>query len=149
MAGIDFCLLDFDTHRTMHTFTKAINHFYLDNSELYTEDFSWTGFDWLVPDDNIQNILVFRRMDGKGNEMIFAVNFSTVDRHNYEFGVDGKRYEEVFSTDWKEFGGNDIRNGEVKAKKEKYKGKEYKLTITIPAMSGIFLKKKSKEVRLD
>lgn len=149
MSGIDFCLLEYETHRKMHEFIKAINHFYLDNSELYTEDFSWSGFDWLVPDDNEQNILVFRRMDGKGNEMIFAVNFSTVDRYNYEFGVDGKKYTEVFSTDWKEFGGTDKRNGEVKASKEKCKGKEYKLTITIPAMSGIFLKKKSKEVRLD
>ena len=149
MSGIDFCLLEYETHRKMFEFTKAINHFYLDNSELYTEDFSWNGFDWLVPDDNVQNVLVFKRMDGNGNEMIFAVNFSTVDRYNYEFGVDGKEYEEVFSTDWKEFGGTDKRNGRVKARKEKCKGKDYKLTITVPAMSGVFLKKKSKEVRLD
>ena len=30
-----------------------------------------------------------------------------------------------------------------------YKGKKYKLTMTIPALSGVFLSKKSKEIRLD
>jgi len=75
-AGIDFCLLDFETHKNMHKFVKELNHFYLHNSELYAEDFSWKGFDWLVPDDNNQNILVFRRMDKSGGEMIFAVNLS-------------------------------------------------------------------------
>lgn len=147
-AGIDFCLLEYDTHRTMHNFTKELNRFYLDSPELYVEDFSWKGFDWLVPDDNMQNVLVFKRMDGSGNELIYAVNFSTVDRDNYSFGVDGKEYEEVFSTDWARFGGNDTHNGRVKAVKEKCKGKDYKLTIKIPAMSGIFLRKKSKEIRL-
>lgn len=147
-AGIDFCLLDYDTHRTMHNFTRELNKFYLDSPELYVEDFSWKGFDWLVADDNMQNVLVFQRMDGYGNELIYAVNFSTVDRDNYSFGVDGREYEEVFSTDWAKFGGNDTHNGRIKAIKEKCKGKDYKLTIKIPAMSGIFLRKKSKEIRL-
>ncbi len=147
-SGIDFCLLDFETHRTMHNFVRALNHFYLNNPELYTEDFSWTGFDWIVPDDNTQNILVFRRLDGKGGEIIYAVNFSTVGRDNYDIPVDAATYEEIFSTDWTEFGGSGVHNGKLKAKKTNYRNKNYKLTINIPAMSGIFLKKKSKEVRL-
>ena len=149
MSGIDFCLLDYETHRNMHKFNKALNRFYLDNPELYEEDYSWQGFDWLVPDDNNQNILVFRRMDRKGNELIFAVNFSDVTRYEYELGVTAKEYEEVFSTDKKEFGGSGITNGVVKADNVKCKGKDYKIKITIPALSGIFLKKKSKDLRLE
>ena len=38
---------------------------------------------------------------------------------------------------------------ELKAVEENFKGKKYKLTIKIPALSGVFLKKKSKAVRLD
>lgn len=148
-AGIDFCLLDFETHRNMHKFVKALNRFYLETSELYEEDFSWKGFDWLVPDDNNQNVLVFRRMDKSGGELIYAVNFSPNNQDNYSIGVDGKEYEEVFSTDWEEFGGSGIRNGKVVAEKTKFKGKENKLTIKIPALSGVFLKNKSIEIRLD
>jgi len=149
MSGIDFCLLDFETHRNMHKFNKALNRFYLDNPELYEEDCSWHGFDWLVSDDTNQNILVFRRMDRKGNELIFAVNFSNITRHNYELGVTGSEYEEVFSTDSVEFGGNGFNNGVVKADNIKCKGKDYKIKITIPALSGVFFKKKSKDLRLE
>lgn len=148
-AGIDFCLLDFETHRNMHKFVKALNHFYLESKELYEEDFSWKGFDWIVPDDNNQNVLVFKRMDKTGNELIYAVNFSPNNQNAYSIGVDAKNYEEVFSTDWEEFGGSGIRNGEVVAEKTKYKGKNYKLTIKIPALSGVFLRKKTVEIRLD
>lgn len=148
-AGIDFCLLDFETHRNMHKFVKALNKFYLETSELYEEDFSWKGFDWLVPDDNNQNVLVFKRMDKHGGELIYAVNFSPNNQDNYSIGVDGEKYEEVFSTDWEEFGGTGIRNGCVVATKEKFKGKDNKLTIKIPALSGVFLKKISKVIRLD
>ena len=148
-AGIDFCLLDFETHRNMHKFVKELNHFYLESKELYEEDFSWKGFDWIVPDDNNQNVLVFKRMDKTGNELIYAVNFSPNNQDAYSIGVDAKKYEEVFSTDWEEFGGSGIRNGEVVAEKTKYKGKDYKLTIKIPALSGVFLRKKTVEIRLD
>lgn len=148
-AGIDFCLLDFDSHNNMHKFVKALNHFYLERPELFEEDCSWKGFDWLVPDDNQQNVLVFKRIDKAGNELIYAVNFSPITRENYSFGVNSAEWEEVLSTDWSEFGGSGIRNGVIKAEKTSYKGKDYKLTITIPALSGVFLIKKSKEIRLD
>ena len=149
MSGIDFCLLDFETHNNMHKFVKALNHFYLENSELYEEDFSWKGFDWIVPDDKFQNILVFKRTNKKGDELIYAVNFSSVDRKNYSFGVDYKEYKEVFSTDNVEFGGKGNSNGVIKATEEKCKGKKYKLTIKIPALSGVFLKSTSKQIRVD
>ena len=147
-AGIDFCLLDFETHRNMHKFVKTLNLFYLDSSELYEDDFSWSGFDWLVSDDNNQNVIVFERREKGGGELIFAANFSPNDQLNYSFGVNGKDYEEVLNTDSKEFGGNGILNGNVKATKEECKGKPYKLTIKIPALSGVFLRNKNKRVRL-
>ena len=149
MAGIDFCLLDFETHNNLFKFSKALNHFYLDSPELFEEDFSWKGFDWLVPDDNTQHILVFRRMDKVGNELIYAVNFSQDNQDSYSFGVNSPDWEEVFNSDSEEFGGSGITNGTLKAEKVSYKGKNYKLTIKLPAFSGVFLRKKSKEIRLD
>ena len=148
-AGIDFCLLDFDSHNNFHKFSKALNHFYLDNPTLFEEDFSWKGFDWLVADDNTQNILVFRRISSKGDEIIFAVNFSPITRENYSIGVDSPIWQEVFNSDSIEFGGSGITNGKLKAVKEEFKGKKYKLNITIPALSGIYLSKKTKNLRLD
>ena len=132
----------------MHNFVKALNQFYLTSPELFEEDFSWKGFDWIIPDDNMQNILVMRRMDNKGGELIYAVNFSPVTRENYCFGVDSPDWEEVFTTDNTEWGGSGITNGKLKATKEQFRGKKYKLSMTIPAFSGVFLRKKSKDIRL-
>ena len=36
----------------------------------------WEGFEWLVADDNQNNVVVFLRRDKKGREMMCAVNFS-------------------------------------------------------------------------
>jgi len=148
-AGIDFCLLDFPTHNNMHKFVKALNHFYLNNPTLYEEDFSWKGFDWLVADDNTQNVLVFRRMDRDNNEMIYAVNFSPNDYDNYSIGVDGDKYTEVFNTEDARWGGRGILNENLVVEKTPFKGKQNKLTIKIPALSGVFLAKKTINIRLD
>ncbi len=148
MAGIDFCLLDFETHNNMHKFVKKLNLTYLNNKELYEDDFSWSGFSWLVADDKNQNVVVFERYDKSGGSMIFAANFSPNDQLNYSFGVDGQEYQEVLNTDSKEFGGRDILNGIVRAERQKYNGRDYKLTIKIPALSGVFLKRKNKKIRL-
>ena len=40
-------------------------------------------------------------------------------------------------------------NGNLVAEKENFKGKKYKLTFNIPALSGVFLKKNIKDIRLD
>ena len=144
--GIDFCLLDYDTHRDMSKFVRALNLFYLENPELYEEDFSWAGFEWIVADDKNQNVLVFKRMDKSGGELIYAVNFSPNHQLNYSFGVDGEKYVEVFNTDNKGFGGDGILNGTVEAEKTPYNGKEYKLTIKIPALSGVFLKRENNKI---
>ena len=68
------------------------------------------------------------------------------DLENYSFGVDSKEYVEILNTDSVEFGGSGFTNDKLKAELEEFKGKKYKLTIKIPALSGVFLKKKSKAV---
>ena len=88
-------------------------------------------------------------MDKSGKELIYAVNFSPITRENYSIGVNSADWEEVFTTDKLEFGGLGFTNGKLKAEKENYRGKTHKLTFTIPAFSGIFLSKKSIDIRLD
>ena len=69
-------------------------------------DFDWQGFEWLVPDDNHNNVIVFLRRDRAGNELLCAVNFSPNDYADYRVGVPPRRqYVPVFTTDAPEFGG--------------------------------------------
>ena len=105
-SQLDWYLLENEKNQQLHRFFKDINAFYLSQSPLWDIDFSWEGFEWLVPDDNHNNVVVFLRRDRKGRELIAAVNFSPVAQGEYRFGVPPKkRYREVFTTDCAEYGG--------------------------------------------
>ncbi len=54
---------------------------------LWEIDFDWEGFEWLVPDDNHNNVVVFLRKDKKGRDLMCAVNFSPNTYENYRMGV--------------------------------------------------------------
>ena len=43
-------------------------------------DDSWDGFQWLVHDDNTQNVVIFRRTNDEGDDVIAICNFAPVER---------------------------------------------------------------------
>ena len=53
---------------------------------LWEIDFDWEGFQWLVSDDNHNNVVVFLRRDKTGNELVCAINFSPNTYEDYRFG---------------------------------------------------------------
>lgn len=103
---LDWFLLDYPTHKQLQYFFKEINHFYLNNKELYEVDFSWQGFSWIANDDYQNSVISFRRFDKKGNEIIIVCNFQPIFRECYRIGVPYEgSYKAVFSTDEERFGG--------------------------------------------
>ena len=140
---IDWYLLrENKENRQMQDFFRAINRFYLDNPALWETDFGWEGFEWLVPDDNENNVVVFLRRDRKGNELVCVVNFSPNPYKDYRFGVPGrKEYEEVFNTDRPEFGGSGWNyNGTVKCERVESHGREASIAVRIPPYGALFLR---------
>ncbi|MCR5825579.1 MAG: 1,4-alpha-glucan branching protein GlgB [Oscillospiraceae bacterium] len=140
---IDWYLLrEEPANKKTQDFFRAINRFYLDSPELWELDFGWEGFDWLVPDDNENNIVVFLRRDRKGNELIVAVNFSPNHYENYRFGVPAKKeYTEVFNTDRPEFGGSGWNfNGTVACERIPSHGREASIAVTIPPYGAVYLR---------
>ncbi len=147
--GLDFLLLDYPLHQNMHNFVKEINLLYLANKPLYEVDFDWSGYTWLVADDNVQNVVSFARYDKSGNEIIFVANFSTIAREDYRIGVNNPGvYEEVLSTDNEKFGGNNVLNKNVLAKEIYSHGKKYSISLTLPPLTAMFIKNTS-NIKLD
>lgn len=139
---LDWYLLDAEINRKTQAFFRAANRFYQKTPELWEVDFRQQGFEWLVPDDNQNNVAVFLRRDAGGCDLLCAVNFSPNSYPDYRVGVPNhRRYAEVFNTDAGEFGGGGYGNGvPVEVEAIPSHGRECSISLRIPPFSGVFLR---------
>ena len=146
---LDWLLLDYEQHRKQKEFFRDLNHFYLENSPLWEDDFSWEGFAWISNDDYTQSVIAFRRIDKSGRELIAVCNFLPVRRDDYRIGApyDGV-YEEVFSSDNVKYGGSGITNGhEIRSSAPGMHGCAQSISLTLPPLSVIYLRCKRKKAQ--
>ena len=140
--SIDWYLLESEENQKIHRFFRDINTFYQKEPALWEVDFGWEGFEWLVPDDNHNNVVVFLRKDKKGRDLMCAVNFSPNTYENYRMGVPAHRkYTPVFSTDDPAYGGDGFGDtGSVPVEAIPSHGKEHSAAIKVPAFGAVFLR---------
>jgi len=140
---LDWFLMDFDMHKKMQSYTKALNRFYLQNPALWQNDSNWDGFFWICADDNSQSVLSFGRKSSDGEIIIAVCNFCPVTRRNYRIGVpDEGTLKCVFTSDAKRFGGEGIRLSSAVTKPVAMHGFLQSASITIPANSVSYYKYK-------
>jgi 1,4-alpha-glucan branching enzyme len=137
---LDWELLGNEENRQTHAFFQAANAFYKSQPALWEIDFDWTGFEWLVPDDNQNNVVVFLRKDQPGNDLLCAVNFSPNAYEGYRIGVPNRlRYVPLFNTDAPEFGGGGFGDtAAVPVERISSHGKECSVALKIPPFAGVF-----------
>ncbi len=147
-TGLDWDVLDFLEHKRYQTYVEELNRYYLDNSQFWEVDGDWQGFRWICSDDNTNSVIVFRRINKKGEEVIAVCNFQPVYHENYSFGVPyDADYVEEFTSDDVKYGGGGLKNGTVKAKKEEMHGEQYSITVSLAPMSTMFFKPKFRKKR--
>ena len=137
--GLDWMLLEYPMHQKFHECVRSLNYLYKELPPLYEVDDSWEGFRWIAADDHEQNMIVFRRIDKRGEEIIVVCNFSPVRREGYRIGVPYPgSYRQIFSTDEERFGGKGTKNPVLKSKEIPYHGEEQSVVMTVPPMSTTF-----------
>lgn len=143
--GLEWFMVDeYENHRNYLNYSKNLNHFYLDHPQFWERDFSWEGFSWISNDDFKQSIIIFRRFDKNGGEVIVVCNFVPVERKSYCFGVPyWGCYTEVFNSS--SVDGSPCTNGTVKAVDEKMHGFDQSVCIDIPAFSCMYFTVKKEE----
>ncbi len=147
---LDWNLLEFDAHRQHKKFIEDLNKTYRKNTPLWELDTTWDGFDWAALDDDNNNIISFFRKDKRGNSILAVSNFSSVPQENYKIGVPNRGiYEEIFTTDSKEYGGSGTVNGKVTAKAGKMHGQKQYIALNIPAFSTTYYYKKAGKKKTD
>ena len=141
--GLDWLLLDYDKHRQTLEFSRELNKFYKEHSELWEIDYSWDGFQWISSEDNCNSVIAFRRMNKKGEELIAVFNWTPNSFDSYRIGVPKNgTYKVVFDTSLEKFGGDKHRmSGSYKSKKGSIHGYEQYIDLKLHGLSAIFLKK--------
>ena len=143
---LDWELLTQERNRRTKDFFKMMNHFYLENSELWEKDLSWEGFEWLVVDDNRNNVIAYARKNKAGDELICIVNFSPVKFEHYRIPVlPYEKYLPIINTDDAVYGGEDFGYKEPVLTEWIHKGKmDSSICVKLPPRAGLILKASGK-----
>lgn len=137
---------EFDIHRKTKEYFKVLNHFYLDNSSLWSLDYEEKGFKWIDADNSEQGVFSFMRIGkNKKEKLIFICNFTPEVYYDFKVGVPKLgEYVEVFNSDSLEFGGagNIMGDSILKAREERFKDFDYSISVKVPPLGTLVLKVK-------
>ena len=146
--GLDWLLLDYDKHKKLLEFSRELNKFYKEHSELWEIDYSWDGFQWISSEDNCNSVIAFRRMNKAGDDLVMIFNLTPNNFGSYKIGVPNNgTYKVVFDTALKKYGGDKPKlSGTYKTKKGKFHGFEQYIDLKLHGLSAMYLQKvKTKE----
>ena len=103
---LDWFLLSEPKHLGMQRYMHSLYEIYREYPALYELDYEPGGFQWMDPDDAVESIVSFARFGRNGNNLLFVINFTPVERKEYRLGTPcGGSYELLLDSSWKKFGG--------------------------------------------
>lgn len=144
-ASLEWNLLDIDFHQGIQQLVKDLNHLYQRLPALYHDDFDYRGFSWIDCHDAAQSVISYSRQtkeQEQQNQVIVLLNFTPIPRYDYRIGVSYPGwYEEVFNSDSMYYGGSNVGNTVVHTQEESWMGRPYALSLTLPPLGGIVLKR--------
>ena len=135
---------EFEMNKKTQLFFKDMNHYYKEHKALWENDYNLEGYKWIDPDNSEESIYSFIRMDKKKKEsLIFVCNYTPVVRYDFRLGVpELGKYVQDFNTDSEIYGGSGQTIDEVLIAEEvTFNNQPYSITIKVPPMAAIILKK--------
>ena len=145
-APVDWHLLEYEPHQGINRWMQDLTRLYRTEPSLHEVDFHYSGFDWIDFQDSASSVISFERKAKDERESVTMVfNFTPVPRFGYRIGVrEGGTYREVLNSDSSVYGGSNVGNlGEVYAESWPHHGRYYSLSLTLPPLGVLFLKRKT------
>lgn len=142
--SLDWHLLQFGFHEGIQKTIQRLNGIYKHEKALYEKQFDHQGFEWIDINDSANSVICFLRRSANEEDTIAVVcNFTPIPRYNYNIGVPfGGRWIELFNSDDGELGGSHTKNPwEMEAAHYPSHGKPYTLSITLPPLGVIYMKR--------
>ena len=139
--SVDWHLLDHPEHAGVQAMVRALNTVYRREPALWEQDFDWTGFRWIDPNDADNSVLSFLRFPVSGGRSVACVaNLTPVLRVGYRVGLpESGRWVEIFNSDSSEFGGSNALTGDIEAEPIAWNDLEYSAELTLPPLGVVWL----------
>jgi 1,4-alpha-glucan branching enzyme len=139
---LDWEVSGMDRHAGLYNMVCDLNKLYTEHRSMHQYDFEGRGFQWLSCDDVDNSVLVFERHSDHDSTLC-AFNFTPQTLKDYTIGVPVPgNYREIYNSDAAWYGGTDAGNsGDIATQPVKEHGFEHSLTITIPPLGAIFMKR--------
>lgn len=139
--SLDWGFLDDPGHAGVTDLVRDLNFTYQALGQIWDQDFSAEGFEWITADDAANNTLAFIRRDRDGRPFVAVVNFAGVPHENYRLGLpEGGIWREVLNTDSTLYGGSGVGNlGEVRAEQLLWHGRDHSVRLRVPPLGALWL----------
>jgi 1,4-alpha-glucan branching enzyme len=142
--SLDWHLVDYAPHGGVLRWIQDLNAAYRSEPALHEIDFHYTGFEWIDFQDSASSVISFERRGNNPAEGVVVVcNFTPIPRIAYRIGaVEPGRYRELLNSDSVHYGGSNMGNsGGVDTEAIPVHGREHSLSLTLPPLSVLFLKR--------
>ncbi len=145
--SLDWHLLDFPVHKGLQTLVKDLNLLYRNETAFYENQFSPEGFEWVEADDTDNSVYIYLRKEKKAGDVFMIILNLTPRVLDYKVGVDtGSQWEIVFNSDDGKYAGSGVEPDIVRSDKEEYKGYPESISIKLPPLAGVILRRKEKNI---
>ena len=142
--SIPWHLLDHAPHKGVQQMVKAINKLYRSETALYGTNYSHDGYEWIDYGDSENTVLSYIRRH-ESQYVVVVLNFSPVVREAYAVGVpEAGSYEVLFNSDDEQYWGSGVANGVATAAGHGMHGREQSISLRLPPLGGLVLKKTTK-----
>jgi 1,4-alpha-glucan branching enzyme len=142
--SLEWHLLAEPMHEGLRRWVQDLNQTYQRERSLHEIDFEFPGFSWIDCHDNENSVVSFlRRARDPHDFTVIVANFTPVPRPGYRVGVpEAGWYREVLNSDSTIYGGGNVGNsGGVNTEPVAAHGHDQSLTLTVPPLGFVLLKK--------
>ncbi|MFA6144275.1 MAG: 1,4-alpha-glucan branching protein GlgB [Sulfurimonas sp.] len=150
--SLDWHLLENPLNKGLRRMVSDLNHLYRNERALHFYDEKREGFEWIDDQDYQHNCLSFIRKSDNPDENIYVIcNFADDTREFYRIGVPYEgEYTEIFNSQSHYYEGWEIGNtGSLTAKREPMQSRDYSITLTLPPLGVLYLKRISNQKSME
>ncbi len=141
-SELEWELLKDPLHKSLQKMLSYLNRIYKNHNALFALDEEREGFEWVNENDSDRSVLSFLRKSEE-EEILVICNFADYRYEGYRVPLRKESsWQLLFNTQDFDFGGwENIQKSNFESYNEPCCGKEYSLTVDLPALSVLYLRR--------